>query len=84
MKSEIGRFPAFPRRETIPGLTWPTLTFRGELAIVLGKLEVRISQRARHTLRHDRVGTSQRCSSQATCRVRSGYLQRATPILRNA
>ena len=45
MKSEIGRFPRlFRGAHTIPGLTWPTLTFRGELALMLGKLEVRISQ----------------------------------------
>src|SRR5688572_31046711 len=43
MKSEIGRFPRlFRGANTIPGLTWPTLTFRGELTLMLGKLEVRI------------------------------------------
>ena len=43
MKSEMGRFPRlFRGAETIPGLTWPTLTFRGELALMMGKLEVRI------------------------------------------
>jgi len=45
MKSEIARFPRlFRGAHTIPGLTWPTLTFRGELTLMLGKLEVRISQ----------------------------------------
>ena len=45
MRSEIGRFPRlFRGAHTIPGLTWPTLTFRGELTLRLGKLEVRISQ----------------------------------------
>ena len=45
MKSEIGRFPRlFRGAHTIPGLTWPTLTFRGDLTLMLGKLEVRISQ----------------------------------------
>jgi len=45
MKSEIGRFPRlFRGAHTIPGLTWPTLTFRGELNLMLGKLEVRIRQ----------------------------------------
>jgi glyoxylase-like metal-dependent hydrolase (beta-lactamase superfamily II) len=44
MESEIGRFPRlFRGAETIPGLTWPTLTFRGELTLMMGKLEVRIS-----------------------------------------
>ena len=43
MKSEIGRFPRlFRGAETIPGLTWPTLAFRGELTLMMGKLEVRI------------------------------------------
>src|SRR2546421_406476 len=45
MKSEIGRLPRlFRGAETIPGLTWPTLTFRGELTLMMGKLEVHISQ----------------------------------------
>jgi glyoxylase-like metal-dependent hydrolase (beta-lactamase superfamily II) len=43
MKSEIGRFPRlFRGAETIPGLTWPTLTFSGELTLMMGSLEVRI------------------------------------------
>ena len=45
MKSEIGRFPRlFRGARTIPGLTWPTLTFHGEFTLRLGKLEVRITQ----------------------------------------
>ena len=43
MKSEMGRFPRlFRGAETIPGLTWPTLTFSGEMRVMLGRLEVRI------------------------------------------
>jgi glyoxylase-like metal-dependent hydrolase (beta-lactamase superfamily II) len=43
MKSEIGRFPRlFRGAETIPGLTWPTLVFREQLTVMLGKLEVRL------------------------------------------
>jgi glyoxylase-like metal-dependent hydrolase (beta-lactamase superfamily II) len=43
MKSEMGRFPRlFRGAETIPGLTWPTLAFSGELTLMMGKLEVRI------------------------------------------
>ena len=43
MRSEIGRFPRlFRGAGTIPGLTWPTLTFRGELTLRMGKLEVKI------------------------------------------
>lgn len=51
MDSEIGRFPRlFQGKETIPGLTWPTLTFGGEISVWLGKREVRISQPGRgHT-----------------------------------
>jgi glyoxylase-like metal-dependent hydrolase (beta-lactamase superfamily II) len=43
MASEMGRFPRlFRGAHTVPGLTWPTLTFSGELRLMLGKLEVRI------------------------------------------
>jgi glyoxylase-like metal-dependent hydrolase (beta-lactamase superfamily II) len=51
MASEIGRFPRlFRGKETIPGLTWPTVTFTGEFSVWLGKREVRISQPGRgHT-----------------------------------
>jgi len=43
MKSEIGRFPRlFRGAETIPGLTWPTLTFSGEMTLRMGELEVKI------------------------------------------
>ncbi|MEJ2624298.1 MAG: MBL fold metallo-hydrolase [Pseudolabrys sp.] len=41
--SEIGRFPRlFQAVETIPGLTWPDLTFPDEVSVWLGKREVRI------------------------------------------
>ncbi len=43
--SEYGRFPRlFRDAESIPGLTWPTLTFEGEMSIWLGKREVRLMQ----------------------------------------
>jgi len=43
--SEFGRFPRlFQGSESIPGLTWPTLTFEGEMSIFLGKREVRLMQ----------------------------------------
>ena len=43
--SEYGRFPRlFRDAESIPGLTWPTLTFEGELSIFLGKREVKLMQ----------------------------------------
>jgi glyoxylase-like metal-dependent hydrolase (beta-lactamase superfamily II) len=51
MASEIGRFPRlFRGKETIPGLTWPTVTFSGEMSVWLGKREVRLSRPGRgHT-----------------------------------
>ena len=43
MKSEMGRFPRlFRGARSIPGLTWPTLTFSSEMRLMMGKLEVRI------------------------------------------
>ncbi len=43
--SEYGRFPRlFQDASSIPGLTWPTLTFEGEMSIYLGKREVRLMQ----------------------------------------
>ncbi|MGL4727229.1 MAG: MBL fold metallo-hydrolase [Bosea sp. (in: a-proteobacteria)] len=51
MASEIGRFPRlFRGQESIPGLTWPTLTFTGQLTLWLGKRRVDIFQPGRgHT-----------------------------------
>ena len=38
--SEFGRFPRlFRAAETIPGLTWPTITFKDRMSIWLGKLQ---------------------------------------------
>ena len=43
MDSEIGRFPRlFRGRASIPGLTWPTLTFHRRMTLWLGRREVRI------------------------------------------
>jgi glyoxylase-like metal-dependent hydrolase (beta-lactamase superfamily II) len=43
MASEIGRFPRlFRGARSIPGLTWPTMVFKDELTVMLGRLEVRI------------------------------------------
>ena len=45
MASEIGRFPRlFRGAGSIPGLTWPTLVFKDELTLMMGKLEVRVLQ----------------------------------------
>lgn len=41
--SEIGRFPRlFRGKESIPGLTWPTLTFHKRMTLYLGKREVQV------------------------------------------
>lgn len=43
MASEIGRFPRlFRGKESIPGLTWPSMVFGTELTVMMGSLEVRI------------------------------------------
>ena len=56
MKSEIERFPRLFRAvETIPGLTWPTITFRGEMTLWLGKLEVKLLQLGRGHTKGDTV-----------------------------
>jgi glyoxylase-like metal-dependent hydrolase (beta-lactamase superfamily II) len=56
MQSEIERFPRLFRAvETIPGLTWPTMTFRGEMTLWLGKLEVKLMQLGRGHTKGDTV-----------------------------
>jgi glyoxylase-like metal-dependent hydrolase (beta-lactamase superfamily II) len=43
MDSEIGRFPRlFRGRESIPGLTWPTHTFRERMTLWLGEREAQV------------------------------------------
>ena len=43
MDSEIGRFPRlFRGREGIPGLTWPTATFRERMSLWLGEREAQV------------------------------------------
>jgi glyoxylase-like metal-dependent hydrolase (beta-lactamase superfamily II) len=54
--SEYGRFPRlFRAAETIPGLTWPTVTFREKMTLWLGKLEVQILQLGRGHTKGDTV-----------------------------
>lgn len=56
MASEIGRFPRLFRDvESIPGLTWPTLTFEREMTVWMGRLEVRISHLGAGHTRGDSV-----------------------------
>jgi glyoxylase-like metal-dependent hydrolase (beta-lactamase superfamily II) len=51
MDSEIGRFPRLFRAvESIPGLTWPSITFPDQMSVWLGRREVRIMRIGRgHT-----------------------------------
>ena len=43
MESEMGRFPRlFQAAESVPGLTWPTVTFPDAMTVWLGTREVRI------------------------------------------
>jgi glyoxylase-like metal-dependent hydrolase (beta-lactamase superfamily II) len=55
--SEIGRFPRLFRAvESVPpGLTWPTITFRGKMTLWLGKLEVQLLQLGRGHTKGDTV-----------------------------
>ncbi|MBC9072709.1 MBL fold metallo-hydrolase [Thauera sp. CAU 1555] len=56
MDSEIGRFPRlFNAVESVPGLTWPTITFQGEMTLWLGKLEVKIKQVGRGHTKGDTI-----------------------------
>jgi glyoxylase-like metal-dependent hydrolase (beta-lactamase superfamily II) len=56
MKSEIERFPRLFRAvESVPGLTWPTVTFKGEMTLWLGKLEVKLLQLGRGHTKGDTV-----------------------------
>ena len=55
--SEIGRFPRlFQAVESVPaGMTWPTLTFKGEMTLWLGSLEVKLMQLGRGHTKGDTV-----------------------------
>jgi glyoxylase-like metal-dependent hydrolase (beta-lactamase superfamily II) len=55
--SEIGRFPRlFQNVESVPaGMTWPTITFSGEMTVWLGGLEVKIMQLGRGHTKGDTV-----------------------------
>ena len=56
MASEIERFPRLVRaRATIPGLTWPTVTFKGEMTLWMGSREVRIIHAGRGHTRGDTI-----------------------------
>ncbi len=55
-KSELERFPRlFQGSGSIPGLTWPTLTFRNKMTIWLGDIEVQLLQLGRGHTKGDTV-----------------------------
>jgi glyoxylase-like metal-dependent hydrolase (beta-lactamase superfamily II) len=55
-KSEYERFPRLFRDvASIPGLTWPTIAFSGEMTLWLGKTEVRLMQLGRGHTKGDTV-----------------------------
>lgn len=55
-KSEYERFPRlFQGADSIPGLTWPTITFRGKMTIWMGELEVQLLQLGRGHTKGDTV-----------------------------
>jgi glyoxylase-like metal-dependent hydrolase (beta-lactamase superfamily II) len=55
-KSELQRFPRlFQSAETIPGLTWPTMTFGERMTVWLGKLQVEIVHAGRGHTKGDTI-----------------------------
>jgi glyoxylase-like metal-dependent hydrolase (beta-lactamase superfamily II) len=54
--SEAGRFPRLFRGiESIPGLTWPTMTFKDQMTIMMGDLEVQIIHAGRGHTKGDTI-----------------------------
>lgn len=54
--SEVGRFPRlFQAVESVPGLTWPTLTFPREITVWMGSREVRIMHMGKGHTKGDTV-----------------------------
>src|SRR4051794_40089397 len=57
MDSEIGRFPRlFRGKESIPGLTWPHVTFHRKMTLWMGQREVQIIHVGRSHTAGDPVG----------------------------
>src|SRR5262245_7707899 len=55
-RSEYERFPRlFQAVDSIPGLTWPTITFTGEMTLRLGRTEVRLMQPGRGHTKGDTI-----------------------------
>jgi len=55
-KSEVQRFPRlFDSVESVPGLTWPTMTFERDLTLRLGKREVQLKHIGRGHTKGDTI-----------------------------
>lgn len=55
-KSEVERFPRlFNDLKSVPGLTWPTMTFKGEMTVFMGKTEVKLMQVGRGHTKGDTI-----------------------------
>lgn len=55
-QSEFERFPRlFNGYETIPGLTWPNIVFKGEMTLWMGQTEIKIMQLGRGHTKGDTV-----------------------------
>lgn len=55
-RSEFERFPRLFRDvASIPGLTWPTITFRGEMTVRLGRTQVKLMQVGRGHTKGDTI-----------------------------
>lgn len=55
-QSEFERFPRlFNGHETIPGLTWPNIVFKGEMTLWMGQTEIKIMQLGRGHTKGDTV-----------------------------
>lgn len=63
-ESEVGRFPRlFENVETVPGLTWPTITFNKEMSIWMGDREVRLMHLGRSHTKGDIVAWLPDCKT---------------------
>ena len=82
MRSEYERFPRlFQNFESVPGLTWPTMVFKQEMTLWMGKLEVKIMHLGPGHTKGDTVVylRPRRCCSRAICRGRRRLLHRRRP-----
>lgn len=80
--SEAGRFPRlFEQVETVPGLTWPTITFEKKMSIWMGKREVQLLHIGRSHTKGDIVAWIPDCK---TCFAGDMVEYQATPYTGDA